>query len=705
MKALDRLAVRTERRVRHAEEEAAAVPRQARDLREAEAEDEEERAPSAEEARALLDKIARVKASFAALAEMLAPLAKADSRRGFVAALLTVLSELGVGESVVREGMGRPPRQARDLRQGAAELRAWNALVDALETLGDVDDLMAGGEIEAGAFAAEARAVIGGLRTKPSGRGEGRVVALGVHDALQSSYDYVFILGLTEGSFPLRAASDPLLPDDRRKALEAGGLAVRPRKAGQDDEAYLFHLALTRARRALYLCYPDTDAAGGELLRSYYVNEAARLLPGVDEAPVALMMRLRDVVPPLDQAAGARELAERALMLKYGVPRQARDLRGDHPDKGQEGAALQMLARGWDAETLHAAEHGAQVELVRAGRPPARFGPYDGVLARPDVIEELKRRFGPQHFWSASQLGSYGACPMGFLFERVLGIEELEEPEHEVKLMEQGLLLHRILTRFYRERVKAGLGHVAGDEGLDAAAKMLREAEEDGFAWYERGGLTGNEALWAVTKDVVRARLTAWLEAEALIPDKLKAGVLEPALFEHAYGDDEATALVLDLEVAGKAMVRGRIDRLDLVGEGGFVVFDYKRGGAPGKQATEDGADFQLAFYAMVGERLACPGRRCAAWAYIRVGMPVDKALEGKVVGEGETEGLMKLAEANAESHILMMRGGYFPWPAKCGGARFCAFSHICRWEPRRGRIRQRAEHDPSTGSGAHPDG
>ncbi len=106
MKALDRLAVRTERRVRHAEEAAA---------EESEPEDEEERAPSAEEARALVDGIARVKASFGALAEMLAPLARADSRRGFVGALLTVPEpSLAWARASSRSWMGR---------HGAAELR------------------------------------------------------------------------------------------------------------------------------------------------------------------------------------------------------------------------------------------------------------------------------------------------------------------------------------------------------------------------------------------------------------------------------------------------------------------------------------------------------------------------------------------------------------------------------------------------------
>ncbi len=63
-----------------------------------------------------------------------------------------------------------------------------------------------------------------------------------VHQAKGLEYAAVFIIGLADGSFPLR------------RAIEAGDV---------EEERRLFYVAVTRARDELYLCFPKVNTKGG----------------------------------------------------------------------------------------------------------------------------------------------------------------------------------------------------------------------------------------------------------------------------------------------------------------------------------------------------------------------------------------------------------------------------------------------------------
>jgi DNA helicase-2/ATP-dependent DNA helicase PcrA len=63
-----------------------------------------------------------------------------------------------------------------------------------------------------------------------------------VHQAKGLEYDVVFLIGLADGSFPLR------------RAIESGDV---------EEERRLFYVAVTRARDELYLCFPKINTRGG----------------------------------------------------------------------------------------------------------------------------------------------------------------------------------------------------------------------------------------------------------------------------------------------------------------------------------------------------------------------------------------------------------------------------------------------------------
>ncbi len=66
-----------------------------------------------------------------------------------------------------------------------------------------------------------------------------------VHQAKGLEYSAVFLIGLADGSFPLR------------RAIESGDV---------EEERRLFYVAVTRARDELYLCFPKVNTKGGPVM-------------------------------------------------------------------------------------------------------------------------------------------------------------------------------------------------------------------------------------------------------------------------------------------------------------------------------------------------------------------------------------------------------------------------------------------------------
>jgi hypothetical protein len=86
-----------------------------------------------------------------------------------------------------------------------------------------------------------------------------------VHQAKGLEYAAVFLIGLAEGSFPLR------------RAIEAGDV---------EEERRLFYVAVTRARDELYLCFPKLNTKGGPAM----LQSPSRFL---EELPPDLYQPLR----------------------------------------------------------------------------------------------------------------------------------------------------------------------------------------------------------------------------------------------------------------------------------------------------------------------------------------------------------------------------------------------------------------------------
>ncbi len=431
-------------------------------------------------------------------------------------------------------------------------------------------------------------------------------------------FDLVVLPGMVEGRFPRRAHTDPLLSDRERRALNAvlsaeeapfeeapddppedlgadGPLSLR--SASSSEERLLFRLAVDAGRRVVFTL-PRIDAATGRertpsLLLLRHVEQASGAGSALSIEAFARAPGVRWL--GLDPAPASRSAAltpiERLLA-------DARDLHADPDPRSRSRRAAALLARSPFGRAAVAAERG------RWGT--RRFTAYDGWLEpAADAPEEVRRALasvalGGDGVLSATRLESWARCPYRYFLQHGLALTKLEEPERQMTLspLDRGEIIHAALERFWRGERAAGRG-VPDEGGLPSAQARIAAIADELLDRFEESGITGPAILWRQARAEIRRDLEEALR-HAVERD---SGVL-PAAFELDFQE----------EIAGVGSIRGRIDRLDLSGDGrrGRIV-DYKSGKSrlsfdgsrrdPEPRVFHGGEALQLPIYVLAAKR------------------------------------------------------------------------------------------------------
>src|SRR6185369_12518349 len=112
----------------------------------------------------------------------------------------------------------------------------------------------------------------------PPARRYGRVFVGTPHQARGRSFRVVFVPGLAERVVPQRPREDPLLLDDRRRAIEADLVVQDDRSSA---ERLLLKIAIGAASERLYLSYPRMDVAETRArVPSFYALDVMRAITG-----------------------------------------------------------------------------------------------------------------------------------------------------------------------------------------------------------------------------------------------------------------------------------------------------------------------------------------------------------------------------------------------------------------------------------------
>jgi DNA helicase II / ATP-dependent DNA helicase PcrA len=177
-------------------------------------------------------------------------------------------------------------------------------------------------------------------------------------------------------------------------------------------------------------------------------------------------------------------------------------------------------------------------------------------------LEGFLPRRGDGLLLSATDIETYRTCPLKYKFARVFRIPS--EPTINQRF---GILVHQVLERYHAADARQGLPELLG----------LLEA-----GW-RRGGFGDSEE-----ERQLRAKAT---QALVRYHDRFQDEEGQPVWFERSFQFK-----------LGPHVLRGRVDRVDRLPEGGYELIDYKTGRP--KSAAQLREDVQLSLYA-VGAREA----------------------------------------------------------------------------------------------------
>ena len=423
-----------------------------------------------------------------------------------------------------------------------------------------------------------------GLREEEAAAGEQPhgVRVMSMHAAKGLEFDHVYLLGLMAAR----------MPGPRRRALEPIPDALIKEAVPPDTKAThaaemrrLLHVAMTRARRRLVIAFPERSERGALQQPSPFAEEARAAVEGEWEekreelfGPAETLQStfriLRDELLTTVAQVGGRlgELRfDTDLDVSHAVVRYLELLKlaalmeRTRSSEAEVGDLLPeinaRLLQAVTAEQREIFETSALDEyLLDAERDEKLRARAVAQRSEPSLESFLPKR-GDGLALSASDIETYRTCPLKYKFARVFRI-----PSEPTLNQRFGILVHQVLERY----------HAAEAAGLPTLLNLLE-------AGWRRGGFGDSEE-----ERQFRAKAT---QALVRYHDRFRDDDAEPVWFERSF----------QFRI-GPHLLRGRVDRVDRLPEGGYELIDYKTGRP--KSAAQLRDDVQLSLYA-VGAREA----------------------------------------------------------------------------------------------------
>lgn len=466
-----------------------------------------------------------------------------------------------------------------------------------LRTAAEADRKIAGKaktkKLDLAQFSSELRDLLSHESLKPSAEPTGVVRLLSVEQLRNLDIPFLFLMGMTEASFPSNRMDDCLFSEAERLEFIERGVPLRHRTADHADEMLLFYSIVTRARRRLTLSYPAVNTSGQEVYPSTYVTALQSLF----EKNVVTTSHegQLDPVPQRDRALTFTDLRLLAVTeAREGKPELFRLL-------------LEEPLRSTSFNTLSACGV-AHHRFEQHG-----FTSYEGSLNQPRNLALLQSRFGKHHQFSATELEAYARCPFQFWMSTVLKVGAIESPEEGTDHAGRGTLLHDVVSQLLNEKLLEDTPEMRArfrelvDQHLE---RQFPETDlQRSLIGIERIILSEWADAFAEQQGMYGAKISELLKETSAFASEIPFGNLpdRPVVDEQSY---PAIQFGVDDDVV---KLRGRIDRVDVgkhEGKPAYVVVDYKTGRRPTSNDKEliSGRTIQLALYLSAIKQLGLVG-------------------------------------------------------------------------------------------------
>lgn len=395
----------------------------------------------------------------------------------------------------------------------------------------------------------------------------------------------VFFCGATSEDFPLRRHDDHLW-----------GSRV-PEVIDPTDEARMVFSHLLRNSDELHITYPQAD--GEEALApSFVVQDLQQLMGGNSKNNKEISAPQKEIY------LSASEVFEG--LLEETTKLSSIDL-----------SRIMDLASAPDFEKPYILKDGLPRFREKAAFSLSRYilmepAGFYGILDDKEIsfqrgTKAKKFLISASRNLSTTALDEFASCPQKFFFHRILGLEPLEDVREEIEKTRLGVLVHKILAKFYTEWTKKKKNitpqniEEATSDMLDIAISILRKEAEKRNLIIKHQVESIISGLDPTEKDRKMGILRGLLENEA----KARTNFL-PVLFEYSFGKGGNSPLTIKSPEGREISISGRMDRVDveLSEDTGtpetLLILDYKTGKSyPGYTQMKEGRSFQMPVYLM----------------------------------------------------------------------------------------------------------
>jgi DNA helicase-2/ATP-dependent DNA helicase PcrA len=453
-------------------------------------------------------------------------------------------------------------------------------------------------------------------------QGEGLVQLMRVDSPLRGEVDQAYLLGLSTGESPQLGAPAVDAALERLGELGCRGVVLSYAALGEGMGEAAPEPVIERMREAVGAQWEQISAAPvdpDQAIEAALRAMRQELLDGV--ASIGGRLRELRLDTDIDVSHGIvryLELVKLAALLERPEGQSIAEALAD------VNARLLPAVTPLQREVL---ESSTLDEELLAGRGLAQAAP---ALGRAEAGAPSLQRFLPRRgeglLLSASDIETYRSCPLRYKFARVLRI-----PSPATRNQRFGIAVHQVLERYHAQ-------------GASTLAQLLALLEES----WRRAGFGAQGEDHALHEKAVAA-LRRYHE-------RLAQQRSQPVWFERAFSFS-----------LGRHHVRGRVDRVDRLPDGGHELIDYKTGRPKSEQQLQQ--DIQLSLYAIAAKESWQLDAASQSYYYLLDDVKVPLP---SVAGQDEwvRHTAIEIAEAILQEH-------FEPTPSRsaCG---MCDFRIVC---------------------------
>lgn len=478
-------------------------------------------------------------------------------------------------------------------------------------------------------------------------------------------YDHIFVLGLSQGEYPVLKSNNFLIRDEHGEALKNIGIKYWNYAYRLDNELVKFASLLSNADRGIYLSYSSEDQA----IPSIFLEEIVDRFEGEDLEEKLNYIKLElDYIfkNKLEEISTQKELANYLLL---------------NLDKDMDGKAdIFSYYNHFNPSKMNSLNEKITCEHERS---QDSFNEYSGKISDKAVAKKIRDLHRDQ-VYSATYLESYSKCPFAFFMKNILDLEEDVE-EDDYSALDIGSIYHEVL-RYYYTKYK---DHIEMDirekKPFDIGATLdyLKNDIEEQAGARE---LDLKKKSSRLVLDTIYMNLKRYIEHD-ILRLKEKKDKMMPLEFEVEFGISSSFSLDID----GKIIeIMGRIDRIDKVlDEEKYIVIDYKSGssGIYGLEDIREGLSLQMPIYILSQRQknivLGIYGQIKAAKSQVKIGVvdqvdTIRKSNSAAITSE-EREELLALAKENIKEIVDgIERADFSVNPKECSS--YCPYKGICRY-------------------------